>query len=476
MEIRYNERNTQTRTYKHMLFVLTTCVSSCVFFNEAYCMECNGGCDEGSLTTERRGVKRKIIEKSNSNTGRTKNTARKSPHEDLSSDSEKESVSSSSDNESDSEVDTQESPMKKMKYSKKPPVEEKRNEAVGEKESQEKESPNKNTTLEDEIRSQIEEDGIDFTESPHGGDKILSVMVKEKYDYTRVNCLDLSKTNLSNKGLKKFSRIALPELRELILDDNPIGSSLWVTPSWWSTNHLTDFIQVKFPQLTNLSLDNAEICAGDLSILGGAEWPLERLSLIGNKIGDAGAIALAESNLSKLQSLHLEGNEIGDVGAIALAGAKWLQKYDLKDGDDIESIRFQAGIYPTVNRRLPNKRWVKVAKYTWNLSQNNISDAGLNALSEVNKTSKYPWEIQPLSTPKPHRTKRTAFIRTLKTKEAESIIEKNVKQEPDKKGKGKEKDEGEGKCTVGIGRGGKGLGYEDRVKTLKAKKGGKGLN
>ena len=53
------------------------------------------------------------------------------------------------------------------------------------------------------------------------------------------------------------------------------------------------------------------------------------LRLDGNRLGDAGATALAAAKLPHLRELHLAANEIGDTGAAALAGSPLLSRLRL---------------------------------------------------------------------------------------------------------------------------------------------------
>jgi hypothetical protein len=50
-----------------------------------------------------------------------------------------------------------------------------------------------------------------------------------------------------------------------------------------------------------------------------------KLNLRGNRIGDAGAVALAASpHLARLRRLQLTDNPVGDAGAVALAASSFL--------------------------------------------------------------------------------------------------------------------------------------------------------
>ena len=84
-----------------------------------------------------------------------------------------------------------------------------------------------------------------------------------------------------------------------------------------------------FPQLVQLALAMCQIGdegAAAISSACGRLKKLRTLRLEGNRIGDAGAIALAGGNLPQLTSLYLQrlesgDNPIGDEGATALATA-----------------------------------------------------------------------------------------------------------------------------------------------------------
>jgi hypothetical protein len=66
-------------------------------------------------------------------------------------------------------------------------------------------------------------------------------------------------------------------------------------------------------------------------LAAGALKAVVALLLDGNRVGDAGLIALTVSGLPRLRELHLARNGITDEGALALAGAPLLNRLTLLD-------------------------------------------------------------------------------------------------------------------------------------------------
>lgn len=142
--------------------------------------------------------------------------------------------------------------------------------------------------------------------------------------------LGLASVNMSDDVCKvmfeTLSTNALSNLQKLFLSGNQIGDEGCSALATACTSKGT-----AFARLARLDLDHNRISDDGVSHLAtalalGALKGLEKLFLTGNKIGDAGCIAIAEAcakeptALAQLRDLQIYQNQIGDAGIIALAG------------------------------------------------------------------------------------------------------------------------------------------------------------
>ena len=172
------------------------------------------------------------------------------------------------------------------------------------------------------------------------GDEALKNLVESR-QLLNLEELKLGVNFITDKGVKEWANsldTTLTNIKVLVLSDNKL-----------TDDSLVDFIKSSnFPQLVSLDigwmeagnktaeaigvsetlpclkkidLERSYIDAEGISSMidGKIAQNLEELSLVANKLGDAGAIALAKTpNLKNLKVLNLSQNMIGDEGAKAI--------------------------------------------------------------------------------------------------------------------------------------------------------------
>jgi len=185
--------------------------------------------------------------------------------------------------------------------------------------------------------------------------------------WPRLETLDLrGNERIDDRGAAAIARAAMPVLTTLDLRDCQLGpGGVWALVRGKAFPRLAEFrfagnqlgdsgarALAASPRLADLlaatpTLDLSHTGLGPVglrTLLGDDRLAVVRtLRLEGNRLGDAGAAALAAAKLPQLRELHLAGNEITDDGAAAIAGSplfgrlRWLGLRDnaLTPGADV---------------------------------------------------------------------------------------------------------------------------------------------
>lgn len=146
------------------------------------------------------------------------------------------------------------------------------------------------------------------------GDEGLAALVKSRH-LAGLTALNLSSNELSGEGLAALGK-QLPALRRLVLTNNPIGDEGLAALAQWK--HLAGL-----RTLYTTACELSEEGLGSL-LTSGQLGALEKWTLSGNELGDAGAKVIAShaAQLPRLSFLELKNTELGDAGSKALAAAR----------------------------------------------------------------------------------------------------------------------------------------------------------
>ena len=162
---------------------------------------------------------------------------------------------------------------------------------------------------------------------------------------TQLEVLDLSTNTFDTAAATALAASKLP-LRVLRLHQCRIDDE-----------HLVELSKADFP-LKRLDLGYGWPRARGLEAIGTTRWPLETLELWATKIGDDGAHALANAGFtSTIRELSLGYNSFTDAGAAALAAGDWprLERIAFR-GDRIGEAGARA---LAASKTMPALRWIK---------------------------------------------------------------------------------------------------------------------
>lgn len=172
------------------------------------------------------------------------------------------------------------------------------------------------------------------------GDEALKILSESK-KLLNLEELKLNINFITDKGVKEWansSNAMLQKIKILVLSDNKLTDESLVdlvtsnnfkqleslNIGWMEAGNKTAEaigISETLPCLKRLDLERSYIDANGIRSLvrGKIAKNIEELNLVSNKLGDEGAIVIAETtNLKNLKTLNLSQNMIGDDGAKAI--------------------------------------------------------------------------------------------------------------------------------------------------------------
>ncbi len=153
--------------------------------------------------------------------------------------------------------------------------------------------------------------GLTLSSSSLGDDKLAVLLGQANLENLQV--LELAGAGAGRRALAALAGAEMPRLRRLDLSNNPLGGALAAFCSE----------KVRF-RLRELLLASTDLQLADFSALfrWGGLAEVEKLSLSGNRLGNAGGADLAAcAHLGRLRELDLSFGEIGARGMQAVADA-----------------------------------------------------------------------------------------------------------------------------------------------------------
>ena len=164
---------------------------------------------------------------------------------------------------------------------------------------------------------------------------VLTKAIAQSKISTHLRSLTITFGSLDVDAITELARAQMPNLQELNLSQNPIG-----------TTGMKALAKSSFLlKLSKLVLDICELDDEAIQYLAESEFScLRDLSLAYNAIGDDGANTLAESEITRhIMRLNLHDNMIGDAGIIALAQSAFENLVEIDVEQDVwnyHAVRF----------------------------------------------------------------------------------------------------------------------------------------